>query len=105
GPRENGQAPKACGVDALELMLEYRRTLVRADRRDERCTRFQLVQARPSEIDDEAILASHGAGVDNVAADEGVDNLTELRVRDRRAAEAQPILQVELCPAVDSARQ
>ena len=57
------------GVDALELMLEDCRLCVRTDRRDERCICFQLVQARPSEIDDEAIAAGHGAGVDDVAAD------------------------------------
>ena len=34
-----------------------------------------------------------------VAADEGIHDPTELRLRDRRSAEAQPIFQVERCPA------
>jgi len=83
------------GVDALELMLEDCRLCVRTDRRDEGCICFQLVQARPSEIDYEAIAAGRGGGVDDVAADESIDDLTDLRLRDRRIAQAQPILQID----------
>src|SRR5688572_30846855 len=86
-------------------MLEDRRTFVRTNRRDERRIGFQLVEARACEIDDEAILASRGTRVDDVATDEGINDPTELRLGNRRTAETQPILQIELRPAVHGTRQ
>ena len=91
-------APACARMDSAKSLwrrrarADARRTVVpsvRTDRRGKRCIRFQLVQARACEVNDEAILASHRAGVDDVATDEGIDHPTELRLRrssDRRSS-------------------